>query len=126
MDNAWKQILSGKTATNQCMRLTLADNADHLSSRQFSAFHKAVLSIHGESPRQLTKIARLCGKAKLDQVDIEGITPFGWAASCGNAEAVKSLLDLGSNPNQANIRFYSPLMRSLSPECSRLLIRLVP
>ena len=122
MDNAWRKILSKRTATNQRMRLAFADNADqdYLSSRQFSAFHGAVLSIHGQSPRQLTEIARLCGKAELDQVDIEGITPLGWAVSYGDAEAVKSLLELGSNPNQADIRLYSPLMRSLHE--SRMLV----
>ncbi|KAM0549445.1 hypothetical protein ACHAPJ_009431 [Fusarium lateritium] len=124
MDNAWDKILSGKTSHNSHMRLLFADNAEeeYLTSRKFTAFHKAVLSIHGQSTGNLGRIAKVCGLADLDKPDKEGITPLGWAAGRGDIEAVKCLLRLGADPSRADTRLYSPLMRSLSPECSKLLI----
>ena len=124
MDNAWDQILSEKTAHKQRMRLLFSDNSeqDYLSSRQLTPFHKAVLSLHGREPSELEAIAKLCGTAEINSRDKDGVTALGWAASRGDVEAVRCLLRLGADPNLADIRLYSPLMRSLDPDCTRLLI----
>ncbi|XP_012946399.1 SH3 and multiple ankyrin repeat domains protein 1 [Aplysia californica] len=81
----------------------------------------------GKSKCREVIMTLISGGAHLDFRNRQGLTALHRAAIVGNAEAIRSLLDLGASPNCADGRDLTPLYYSVSnddaaQECTHLLL----
>jgi ankyrin repeat protein len=82
----------------------------------------AVLKLRGLRVRHLPDLFPQVPEMKIDATDIWGMTALNWAAQINDPEAVYTLLYLGADPNKADGRFYTPLMRTTDPQCMEILL----
>ena len=89
---------------------------EHISSRQFTNLHKALLGIHPSKMSLESYLYSLPRKEMyhtIDTPDARYRTPLAWAVEFGMADSVDLLLRYGADPNQIRINRdggYSPLI----------------
>jgi ankyrin repeat protein len=109
---AWDTILSDgleprfSSRKQALLELFPRDEGD-LDNRMFGRVHKCVLGIIGTSLRDELDVST----AQIDTVDNLGRTPLYWAASRGDKDAVRVLLDFGAQCNTKKVaKGGSPLL----------------
>lgn len=82
---------------------------DHHDSLDLSPIHKSVLGVSAVPLECQLELST----ALIDAPDLHGFTPLHWAATRGDTEAVKTLLDYGASPNVLSSTHLSPLHRAV-------------
>jgi len=80
--------------------LCMFDNEDDLEARMFPALHKIILGLSSINLQQQLELST----STIDDKDSNGRTALSWSATRGDAEAVKTLLSYGANPNECSHR----------------------
>ena len=125
IDHAYRLILSRRASQPVDLELLFPDNADHdyLNSRNFSLVHKVLFGLGGGiTLSALATLVELDPSIDVNAGDAMGMTPLSWAADMNNANSIQELLDIRSDPNIADIRQMTPLMRTSDPTCMELLL----
>lgn len=127
---AWTTILKGRFdfrpdlgARDIDFLRYLFKNEDIVEERGFTVLHQLVIELRvGKLEDELKRPG-----TDIDAVDNQGKTALIWAAQRGNAEAVKTLLEYGADPNVPSQRDEQiALNYSCIPpttECLKLLLR---
>lgn len=125
---AWNSILYFQGTSNSSQwkidqLLRIYPNTDAcMDRRKLTQLHKIVMNmLHIDLKQEILLHPNL-----IDQPDADGRTPLNWAATRGNSEAVRTLLEHGASPNKPDFILQGPLRNSLKagdPECMKLLLQ---
>ncbi|KAJ9501355.1 hypothetical protein H2202_003149 [Exophiala xenobiotica] len=90
---------------------SMFDAEDFLESRRFPTLSKIVLQLTGREGKlqQLLRNQLELSTCSINDTDAEGRTALSWAASRGDLESVKILLEFDADPNISSHRRQSPL-----------------
>nr|KAK5447113.1 hypothetical protein LTR18_002692 [Exophiala xenobiotica] len=90
---------------------SMFDAEDFLESRRFPTLSKIVLQLTGKEGKlqQLLRNQLELSTCSINDTDAEGRTALSWAASRGDLESVKILLEFDADPNISSHRRQSPL-----------------
>jgi hypothetical protein len=90
---------------------SMFDAEDFLESRRFPTLSKIVLQLTGREGKlqQLLRNQLELSTSSINDTDAEGRTALSWAASRGDLESVKILLEFDADPNISSHRRQSPL-----------------
>lgn len=125
IDTAWKLILSGMTSNRVTMEQLFQFSSDsyYAVTRQFSTTHRAVLKLEGLEINHLPTLLAKLPEVDINAIDTWGLTALSWAASRKDSEAVEVLLAQGADPDKADARSNTPLMRTTDLRCLELLLK---
>ena len=123
-DIAWNKICSKRISSKDAAEFEEMFKKDEwFEERQFTILHKIVLDLL--PCRRSLEQELSVSTSNVEISDSEGRTPLSWAAECGNASALKTLLRAGAAVSSKSIIGMTPLhyaAKAPNPSCLSLLL----
>ena len=124
-EEAWTRLLTNSVTPTHRLFFESVGDEETLEDFDFTDLHRSVVKISSRSVKQEIK-ALTHSSTTIDDTDAAGRTALSWAAQCGDAETMRTLLDYGAGPDKATPGSKHPLHYTAgvttSAECTKALL----